>query len=106
MPIGSHHTWWGLLFVKGVAGFCALLVPLLWQTALVLADAARGPRGRLPLGSVMTIVLLSFGENLEIEAYMLWPGLLLLGIHAREMQAAAPRPAAAPAPGGTAPVQP
>lgn len=89
MPIGSHHTWYGLLFVKGVVGFAALLLPLLWQLWLALSDAAKGPRGRLPLGIVMTIVLLSFGENLEIEAYMLWPGLLILGLHARET---APRP--------------
>jgi hypothetical protein len=85
MPIGSHHTWYGLLFVKGLVGFLALLVPLLWQIGISLMDAARGPRGWLPLGIVMTIVLLSFGENLEIEAYMLWPGLLILGIHAREL---------------------
>lgn len=85
MPIGSHHTWWGLLFVKGLVGFLALLVPMLWQTGLALVDAARGPRGRLPLGIMMTLILLSFGENVEIEAYMLWPGLMILGLHAREM---------------------
>jgi hypothetical protein len=92
MPIGSHHTWWGLLFVKGVAGFVALLAPLAYQIGLALVDATRGPRGRLPLGILMTMVLLSFGENIEIQAYMLWPGLVLLGIHAREM--AGVRPAA------------
>ncbi|WP_342077556.1 O-antigen ligase domain-containing protein [Yoonia sp. SS1-5] len=85
MPIGSHHTWWGLLFVKGVVGMLALLVPFVWQTLLALIDAAKGPRGRLPLGIMMTLTLLSFGENIEIEAYMLWPGLIVLGIHAREM---------------------
>ncbi|MBK1634803.1 capsular biosynthesis protein [Rhodovulum adriaticum] len=85
MPIGSHHTWWGLLFVKGLIGFLALLVPLVWQTGLALIDAARGPRGRLPLGIVMTLVLLSMGENIEIEAYMMWPGLIILGLHAREL---------------------
>jgi hypothetical protein len=43
----------------------------------------------------MTMVLLSFGENIEIEAYMLWPGLVMLGVHLREMQAdsCAERPA-------------
>ena len=86
MPIGSHHTWYGLLFVKGVAGFLALLVPLAWQTGLALVDAARGPRGRLPMGLVMTLWLLSFGENVEIEAYMLWPGLLVLGEHAARLR--------------------
>ncbi|MGP6085888.1 O-antigen ligase domain-containing protein [Antarctobacter jejuensis] len=85
MPIGSHHTWFGLLFVKGLTGFFALLVPLLWQTGLALWDSARGPRGRLPLGIMMVIVLLSMGENLEIEVYLLWPALVILGIHAREL---------------------
>ena len=89
MPIGSHHTWWGLLFVKGLVGMLALLVPMVWQTGLALFDAARGPRGRLPLSVMMTLVLLSFGENIEIEAYMLWPGLMVLGIHAAELQAEA-----------------
>ncbi|MCA0044221.1 O-antigen ligase domain-containing protein [Celeribacter litoreus] len=88
MPIGSHHTWFGLLFVKGLVGFFAFLVPLLWQIALAMQDAARGPRGRLPLGLSMVIVLLTFGENIEIEAYLLWPALLMLGIHARELKTA------------------
>jgi len=85
MPIGSHHTWFGLLFVKGLTGFLELLVPLVWHVLYCMIDAARHPRGRLPLCILMTIVLLSFGENLEIQAYMLWPGLVLLGIHLREV---------------------
>ena len=85
MPIGSHHTWWGLLFVKGVVGFAALAVPLAWQALATLIDAAQCSRGRLPLSIVMTLILLSFGENIEIEAYMLWPGLLILGTHASEV---------------------
>lgn len=85
MPIGSHHTWYGLLFVKGLVGFGALFVPMVWHTLFAMADAARHPRGRLPMGILMTIVLLSFGENLEIEAYMLWPALVLLGVHLREV---------------------
>lgn len=85
MPIGSHHTWFGLLFVKGFVGLVGLLVPFTWQTLLSLVDATRSPRGRLPLGIMMTLTLLSFGENIEIEAYLLWPGLIILGIHAREM---------------------
>lgn len=85
MPIGSHHTWYGLLFVKGLVGFGALLIPLAVHSLVVMTDAAKHPRGRLPLGILMTIVLLSFGENVEIEAYMLWPALVLLGVHLREM---------------------
>lgn len=86
MPIGSHHTWWGILFVKGLSGLIALFIPLVWQLLNAAVEAARGASGRLPLGIMMTIVLLSFGENLEIEAYMLWPALLLLGINLREQE--------------------
>lgn len=86
MPIGSHHTWYGLLFVKGLVGMVSLLVPFVWQTALTILDAARSPRGALPMGIMMTFTLLSFGENIEIEAYLLWPALMMLGIHAREME--------------------
>lgn len=86
MPIGSHHTWYGLLFVKGLVGFLALAAPLCAHILVVLKDAAHNARGRLPLGVLMTMVLLSFGENIEIEAYMLWPGLVLLGVHLREIR--------------------
>lgn len=85
MPIGSHHTWFGLLFVKGLTGFLAFGIPLVWHMAICLVDAARYPRGYLPLGIILVFVLLSFGENIEIETYLLWPALLMLGVHAREM---------------------
>ena len=85
MPIGSHHTWFGLLFVKGLVGMVSLLIPFVWQTLLTIVDAARSPRGYLPMGIMMTFTILSFGENIEIEAYLLWPALMMLGIHAREV---------------------
>ncbi|AZV77477.1 O-antigen ligase domain-containing protein [Parasedimentitalea marina] len=84
MPIGSHHTWYGLLFVKGVAGFLALLLPFLWQFWMAASDTVRSNRGTLPLGLMLVFLLLSFGENIEIEVYLLWPSLLLMGIHAKE----------------------
>ncbi len=89
MPIGSHHTWFGLLFVKGVVGLFALLVPMSVHTILTFADAAKGPRGRLPFGIMLLLVILTFGENVEIEAYLLWPALVLLGVPAREMNSSA-----------------
>ncbi len=84
MPIGSHHTWYGLLFVKGLVGFVALLVPMVWHTLFVLQQAALSPKGRLPMGIILTLILLSFGENVEIEVYLLWPALLLLGVNIHE----------------------
>jgi hypothetical protein len=89
MPIGSHHTWYGLLFVKGLVGFLALAVPFIAQFGIVLYDTVRHPRGRLPLGIMLVFLILSMGENMEIEVYLLWPGLVVLGIHARQMADAA-----------------
>lgn len=85
MPIGSHHTWYGLLFVKGVLGVVALLVPLLWQTGLAVRDSMSSRRGILPLGLILVFLLMSFGENIEIEVYLFWPSLLIFGIHVREV---------------------
>ncbi|WP_421857941.1 hypothetical protein [Oricola sp.] len=89
MPIGSHHTWYGLLFVKGIVGFFALAVPMAVHFWLIAVDSVRHPRGRLPLALMLAMFILTFGENIEIEVYLLWPAFLLLGIHAREMAAEA-----------------
>jgi hypothetical protein len=85
MPIGSHHTWYGLLYVKGLVGFLALLVPMALHLLATLIDAIRSSRGRLPFALMLNFLILTFGENLEIEVYLLWPALVMLGIHAREM---------------------
>ncbi len=86
MPIGSHHTWWALLFVKGVVGFAAFAVPFILHFLVCARDAIVHPNGRLPFGIMLVLLILSMGENIEIEAYLLWPALLLLGIHVREMR--------------------
>lgn len=91
MPIGSHHTWYGLLFVKGLVGFLALAVPFFVHLFITLKDATVHAQGRLPLGIMIVLLNLSMGENIEIEAYLMWPALMLLGIHLREMAARAPQ---------------
>ena len=80
MPIGSHHSWYGLLFVKGLFGALALAVPLAVSLAALLLHAASAPifRCGFALGSV--ILLYSFGENLEMLAYLTWPAWAVLGI--------------------------
>jgi len=85
MPIGSHHTWWALLFVKGVVGFVAFAVPFIVHFVVAAKDSVVHPQGRLPFGIMLVLLILSMGENIEIEAYLLWPALMMLGIHLREM---------------------
>lgn len=83
MPIGSHHSWYGLLFVKGLAGAIALAVPLA-ATAFVLGIKSVWNRtARAGLAMVLLVFLYSFGENLEILAYLYWPALVLIGVALR-----------------------
>lgn len=83
MPIGSHHSWYGLLFVKGLVGLVALAVPLAYSLAVCLWLALRGPLGRVALAMLLVILMYSFGENLEVLGYLFWPALVAVGIAAR-----------------------
>ena len=80
MPIGSHHSWYGLLFVKGLLGAIALAIPLGASFAVLLWRAPEGRLLRAGLAMVTVQLLYSFGENLEVLGYLTWPGLVLLGI--------------------------
>lgn len=79
MPIGSHHTWFGLLYVKGIVGFASLAIPLLWTFVEMVLLAQISSLGRMALGVTFILFFFSFGENLEILSYLFWPGLLVLG---------------------------
>ena len=80
MPIGSHHSWYGLLFVKGLLGAVALAVPLAITFIFLLVKAQSERLARTGLGLTVTLVLYSFAENLEILAYLYWPALVMIGI--------------------------
>ena len=79
MPIGSHHSWYGLLFVKGLSGFFALAIPLAISFLFLIYNAHKYRASRLALSMVTLLILYSFGENLEILAYLYWPALILIG---------------------------
>lgn len=79
MPIGSHHSWYGLLFVKGLVGLLALALPLTMSVAVLALRARFGALWRSGLAMALVLVLYSFGENLEILAYLFWPALIVIG---------------------------
>lgn len=80
MPIGSHHSWYGLLYVKGLTGVIALAVPMVWTLLATIRKAAQGRVGQLGVAMALTYWLYSFGENLEVLTYIAWPALLAIGI--------------------------
>ncbi|QIZ76362.1 O-antigen ligase domain-containing protein [Ferrimonas lipolytica] len=79
MPIGTHHSWYGLLFVKGAVGALALALPLAITVIYLLVDAFRSAVSRTALLLALTLVGYSFFENLEILVYLFWPALLWIG---------------------------
>ncbi|GDX75430.1 hypothetical protein LBMAG41_05060 [Cyanobium sp.] len=86
MAIGSHHTWAGVLFVKGLVGFVALAVPMLVTLLDMLRRAASSSYrlGSTGLGVIIILFMYTFGENLEILVYLYWPGMLVMGMALQE----------------------
>ncbi|EGD59083.1 hypothetical protein Y88_1145 [Novosphingobium nitrogenifigens DSM 19370] len=80
MPIGSHHSWYGLLFVKGLLGVICLAVPLIASTASIALQSMRSRDARTAFAMLLVLLFYSFGENLEVLGYLIWPGLLIIGI--------------------------
>jgi hypothetical protein len=83
VPIGSHHTWIGLLFVKGLVGMLACMLPLVWSVLELALRCIRDRVSRAAFGCMIVFVLFSFGENADVLAYLIWPAFLILGIAAR-----------------------
>ncbi|GIU51731.1 hypothetical protein TUM4438_42370 [Shewanella sairae] len=80
MPIGSHHTWYGLLFVKGIVGAIALALPMLVSLLCLIAHIFSSKLAAAAVAVLLQLFLYTFGENLEILAYLFWPGLIIIGI--------------------------
>jgi hypothetical protein len=80
MPIGTHHTWFGVLFEKGLIGFIALAVPLLWSFIDLLYKAYKNKTAKVGLSVILVLFFFTFGERIEGLAYLYWPGLVIMGM--------------------------
>lgn len=79
MPIGSHHSWYGLLYVKGIVGLMALAMPMVWSSVELILKGQSSQLARVGLSMLLILWLYTFGENLEILAYLFWTALVILG---------------------------
>jgi hypothetical protein len=84
MPIGSHHTWFGTLFVHGLVGSVALAIALLWSLIDLLIKAQFYETAKVGLSIILVIIMFTFAETLDSLSYLCWPGLLMLGIAFKE----------------------
>lgn len=80
MPIGTHHTWYGLLFIKGFVGVLAFLIPMLSSLLYLLIKPLNTALYRAAFLSILILFMYSLGENLEILAYLYWPALIVIGL--------------------------
>jgi hypothetical protein len=80
MPIGTHHTWFGILFEKGLVGLIALAIPLLWSFIDLLYKAYKNKTAKVGLSVLIVLFLFTFGERIEGLAYLYWPGLVIMGM--------------------------
>jgi len=80
MPIGSHHTCYGLLFFKGLVGLFALAIPMVLSLIYLFVFSAYNVQARAAMCMLVVFACYSFFENLEIFAYLYWPALFWLGM--------------------------
>lgn len=92
MPIGSHHTWLGILFVKGAVAGVGFVFAMVWSTLDLIVSCSQTKTGRAGLASLFVMWFFSMSENLEMLAYLYWPGLVLMGIAFREAAELSKRP--------------
>jgi len=78
--IGTHHTWYGILYTNGVVGLLALAIPTLLSFLYLITKIQDSETAKVGLKLFLILLLFSFGENLETAAYFYWPALLAIGI--------------------------
>lgn len=84
MPIGSHSTWAGLLYIQGLVGFITFVFPLLWSFVALLVKAQKSKIAQAALSILLIILLFTSSESVGDLAYMFWPGLIMIGIAFKE----------------------
>ncbi|MBE9193369.1 O-antigen ligase family protein [Gloeocapsopsis crepidinum LEGE 06123] len=85
LPVGTSGcgTWVNLLYTKGLVGFMAFAVPFLWSLIYLVIQAQRSAIAKTGLSIILVFFFFSFTEELDLLAYLYWPGLLMLGIALR-----------------------
>lgn len=78
-PIGSHHTWVGLLFDHGFIGCLVFAVAMAWSFIDLLIKAQRSTVAKTGLGILIILTVFSFGEPIPTYSYLL-VSFLFLGI--------------------------
>ena len=84
MPIGTHHTWFSVLYSYGLVGCIALALPLVWSSIELVFKAQKSQTARVGLSIILVLAIFTLGEGIDGLTYIYWPGLIILGIAFQE----------------------
>lgn len=83
-PIGTHHTWFNLLFAYGLVGCIAFGATLGLVFVDLLIKAQTSQQAKAGLGIVLVFFVFTFGDVIYDSSYTYCPALLALGIAFKE----------------------
>lgn len=84
MPIGSHTTWGGLMFINGKIGLIAFIIPFVTTGIALMVKAQKYAIARASFSIFLILLFFSISETLDTLAYLCWPGWLLIGMALKE----------------------
>ena len=79
MPLGSHHTWFSLLFTHGIVGCIAFAVAMIWSFIDLVIKAQNYQLAKVGLSILLVILVFTISEKVNTLAYLYWPGLIIIG---------------------------
>jgi hypothetical protein len=80
LPLGSHHTWYGILYSHGLVGFTALFIAFIWSFINLLIKAQQLDIAKLGLNILIILFICSLADNIESFTHIYYPALIILGI--------------------------
>lgn len=82
--IGSHHTWYGILYAHGLIGAIPFGIALIWSFFDVMTKLNTHKYASVSLCILLILLVFSFVDNIDGLVYLYWPGLVILGIVFKE----------------------
>jgi hypothetical protein len=84
MAIGTHHTWFSILYNHGLIGCLGLAMPLAWSLVELVFKSQKSQTAQVGLSIILVLLISSLGDNIDVLAYLYWPSLVILGIAFQE----------------------
>jgi hypothetical protein len=80
IPLGTHSTWFAILYIHGLVGFIALALAFIWSFFDLLIKSRTSKVAEISLAIILVLITFGFTEPINIWTYVYWPALLMLGI--------------------------